>query len=77
MYALKMNRWGTAGCRERREEIVTHLQKQAEKFGWTGLLYVAARTIGSGLAFRLSLIDPIGSLVDEAIRRAEAKEAGS
>jgi hypothetical protein len=43
----------------------------AGRYGWGTVIMAACRAIYSGLAWRLSPTDPYGSLVDEAIRRAE------
>lgn len=56
-HAAKMDAWGIEGCRERREEIIGWLIAAAKDRGWVKRL---AAKIASG------------SLVDEAIRRAEA-----
>lgn len=67
-----MDEWGAAGCREHRAEIVGWLQEAREKYGWSSRLTAGLRSVTSGLVFRIRLTDPLGSLVDEAIRRAEA-----
>ena len=68
----QMNKWGPEGCRERRDEIVAWLREQQERRGWAEQISAGMRTLTTGLAFRLNLVDPLGSLVDEAIRRATA-----
>jgi hypothetical protein len=55
---VQMNRWGPAGCREHRAEIVAHLVKQS-------------KAKSTELPFGLDLADLLGELVDEAIKRAE------
>lgn len=72
--AMQMDVWGVAGCRERRSEIVGWLAEQRRSRGWGATLAAATRALVFGAAFRLSFVDPLGSLVDEAIRRAEEKE---
>lgn len=67
----KMDRWGITGCREHRGEIVMHVQEQMQNRSWRERLTAAARATASGLAFQLNPLDIPGSLVDEAIRRAE------
>lgn len=69
--ARKMDEWGVTGCREHRGEIVMHIQGQMGNRSWREKLSAAAKATASGLAFRLSPTDIPGSLVDEAIRRAE------
>lgn len=71
-WAERMNAWGPAGCRQARREIVQHMQASAVNYGWLEIGAAVARAITSGLALRLSVTDPYGSLLDEAIRLAEA-----
>lgn len=69
--AKLMNEWGDDGCRARREEIIGWLRaKVVSREDW---LCAAALAFKSGLAFRLNWLDPLPSLVDEAIRRSELK----
>lgn len=72
--ARKMDRRGPQWCRENRQEIVDHIQQQMDSRGWKEKLTAAARATASGLAFHLNPLDIPGSLVDEAIRRAEAAD---
>lgn len=74
-FAAEMDRWGVEGCRARRDEIAARLREQAKARGWKVLLSAAWSTAVSGLAFALNPLDPLGSLVDEVIRRAEEKSA--
>lgn len=67
----EMNRIGVAQCRERRDEIAGWLRDGQSQFGWAAKLGAAARSVSSGLAFKLDWTDPFQGLVDEAIRRAE------
>jgi hypothetical protein len=67
----KMNAWGPGGCRAHRAEIVEHLRTSYKEVSYTALAKAAASGILSGLALRLNPFDPLGSLVDEAIRRSE------
>lgn len=66
-----MDRLGVAGCREHRGEIVMHIQQQMQGRSWRDKLAAAAKATANGLALRLNPVDIPGSLVDEAIRRAE------
>jgi hypothetical protein len=69
--AAQMNAWGIDGCRDHREDIVEWLKEaythatwlETIRAGWRGLWVV-------------NPLEPFGSLVDEAIRRAEAKGKG-
>jgi hypothetical protein len=72
--ALQMDRWGVAGCRERRQEILDWLHRQQAQTGWWSQLKAAARAARAGLAFHLDPRDPAAGLLDEALRRAEALE---
>ena len=71
--ARGMNAWGVAGCRERRGEIVAHLRRAQARAGWVEKVKAAALAVASGLAFKLDPLDPAPGLLDEALRRAEAK----
>jgi hypothetical protein len=68
--AEQMNAWGVAGCRAARAEIVAWMEAGKDKYGWATVAKAAGLALVSGVASRLSLTDPYGSLVDEAIRRA-------
>lgn len=75
--AEQMNAWGVAGCRQARAEIVDWMREGQSRYRWGDIAAAAAKAIASGLAWRLSLSDPYGSLVDEAIRRAATWDAES
>lgn len=68
--AAQMNQWGTIGCRENRDEIIGWLKDQQQKASWSLTVTAACKALGCTW---FSILDPIGSIVDEAIRRAEAK----
>jgi hypothetical protein len=67
----KMNEWGPDGCRAHRAEIVEHLRTAYKETSYAALAKASAIGVLSGLALRLNPLDPLGSLVDEAIRRSE------
>jgi hypothetical protein len=69
---VKMNAWGIDGCREHRAEIIAHLKAAYKETSWADFATASAKAIASGLAFSINPLDPFGSLVDEAIRRAES-----
>lgn len=69
--AAQMDAWGPAACRERRDEIVGWMKEAYRRLGWLARLGGAFKALRNGLVFDVS--DPVGGLVDEAIRRAEAK----
>lgn len=70
-WAERMNAWGPDGCRLARDQIVQHMRASAKSYGWGNISKAVTKAITTGLAFRLSVTDPYGSLLDEAIRRAE------
>lgn len=83
-WAEKLNAWGVAGCRLARAEIVEHLRSERQHYGWARSIIAAARAaagVASDLAAGrrpwLNPLDPFGSLVDEAIRRAGEREGVS
>lgn len=71
--AAQMDAWGVAGCKAHRGEIVAGLRERAEKISWWQKRKAEVNAVISGLAFRVNWLDPFPSLVDESIRRAEAK----
>jgi len=78
-HARMMDELGVEGCRRDRAVVIQWINDARAEWGITGLFGMAApawHAFTSGLAFRLNPLDPVPSLVDEAIRRAEAKAAG-
>lgn len=71
--ARAMNAWGVEGCNRKRAEIVAWLTAEREARGWREKLKAAGWAVLTGLVVRVNPLDQLGSLVDEAIRRAEAK----
>lgn len=69
--AKKMKACGVDGCRIHRAEIVQAVRSRIGEVSW---LTVAAAALRAAFSFRIDLADPIGSLVDEAIRRAEQSQ---
>jgi hypothetical protein len=72
-WAERMNAWGPAGCRQQRAAIVAHMRDSARNYGWGDLAKAAAKALMTGLAWQLNPLDLYGSLLDEAIRRAESE----
>lgn len=70
-----MDSWAVQGCRENLGTIVDWMREVAAETSWLQRSVAAGRAVLSGLAFRLDMADPMPSLVREAIRRAEAKQA--
>lgn len=71
-WAERLNLWGIEGCRLARREISEHLRRSAREYGWAQLANAARLALATPLAWRLDLTDLYGSVLDEAIRRAEA-----
>jgi len=69
-WAERMNAWGPKGCQLARREIVEHMKASAKNYGWGDIAKAASKAVASGLAWKLSPLDPFGSLLDEAIRRS-------
>lgn len=79
-FARQMDAWGVTGCRQRREEIVTHLRHQLRHLDAAQLTRAAWGILGQGWAWPSpeqlleALGDPVGyilgSMLDEALRRA-------
>lgn len=67
--AYKMRVWGVDGCREHRSELVKEISSRLGDVSWFTRIAAATR---AAFTFNIDLLDPVGSLVDEAIRRAEA-----
>jgi hypothetical protein len=70
--AAEMNRLGAEGCRRDRARLVPKLQENAKRYSWGDVAKAAFSAMTTGLVWRLDLTDVYGSLLDEAIRRAEA-----
>ena len=69
--AAEMDRKGAQWCREHRDEIIGWLKEEAAKRSWRD---VAGAVLKAATGeFRPSILDPFGSLVDEAIRRSDAQ----
>lgn len=73
--AAQMDTWGVAECRNNRDTIVGWLRDGQTKWGWKDKLLAAKNAVTTGLVFTFNPLDPFPGLVDEAIRRAEQKEA--
>lgn len=71
--AAQMNRWGIAGCKEQRETIRQWMLDGMKSADWWTTTKAAVNAVRLGLM--VDPLDPAGWLVDEAIRRAEAKQA--
>jgi hypothetical protein len=74
-HAQKMNNWGTEGCKEHKEEILSWLRAEQKKRGWRDFLLAGRNALLTGLVTKVKILDPAPGLLEEAIRRAEAHEA--
>lgn len=72
--ANEMNRLGPDGCRRDRARLVGKLQTNAKRYSWGDVARAAMSAVKTGLVWQIDLMDPYGSLLDEAIRRAERKD---
>lgn len=69
--AEQMNRWGAAGCREHRAEIIAWLKESYDKASRLDVFMCGLHAMRLGVIWRLRRRDLLGSLVDLAIKRAE------
>jgi len=67
----QINTWGVEGCRKNRQAIINRIKEAAYKTWVTEQIRIGW-SISREPWFRIS--DPVGCIVDEAIRRAEHKE---
>lgn len=72
--AKQMNDWGIDGCAGHREEIVGWLAEGTANYSKLDKTLAAMLAVKAGVIFRLCWRDPLGSLVDEAVRRARLTE---
>lgn len=73
--AREMNGWGIEGCIKNKEIILTWLRSQQKKRGWLETIKAGVLAITTGLAFNIDPLDPAPGILEEALRRAEAKLA--
>lgn len=73
--AAEMNRRGAQGCRDTREEIIEWFREAERKAGWLAKWSKAPKA-ATIIPVRY-WSDPIPWLVDESIRRAEAKSSAA
>lgn len=71
--AAWMDSLKVVGCRKKRAEIITRINQNRAAWSWVEQIEIAAAIAAHAFDWHLSPLDPIGSLVDEAIRRAEAE----
>lgn len=68
---LAMNDWGVEECRRQREEILSWLRYEQSQRGW-GTFFKAA--FYAATTRFISITDPLGSILDEALRQAALEE---
>jgi hypothetical protein len=74
--SAEMNRRGVQGCRGTREEIIGWFREAESKTGWLAKWSKAPKAMTIiPVRHWPPLGDPIPWIVDESIRRAEAKQA--
>lgn len=69
----EMNSLGIDGCREQKADLLVKLNTN---YATLGLIDKLVALLYGGLPPWLSLTAPVESMLDEAIRRAEVKQAG-
>lgn len=72
-HMAEMNRNGVAWCQANRAKVMEWLAEGRKQTAWRTQLGAALRGVANGLtgSWSPNPTDPLGSLVDEAIRRAE------
>ena len=69
-----MNDLGAEGCREQKTILLKLMRKNQKKYGWHDALKAAKNVIVLGWLFKINPLDPLSSLLDEAIKLSEIKE---
>lgn len=72
--AAEMDWLGVQGCRDNRQRIVEGLKENSTKYKWTDFLMAGLLSATCSFVSKLNPLDIYGSMVDEAIRRAEENE---
>jgi hypothetical protein len=72
--AAEMDWLGVEGCRKNRQKIVEGLKENSTKYKWTDFLMAGLLSATCSFATKIKPFDVYGSLVDEAIKRAEENE---
>jgi len=67
----QMNRWGAEGCRLHRDEIVGRIAEAMFKTWLTNQITAGWVSVAIAREPWFKISDPVGSIVDEAIPRAE------
>ena len=71
-----MNDLGPEGCcqPDNRELLLKLMQKNWKRYGWFDIAQASARSILTGLAFKVNPTDPLPGLLDYAIKLAETAQ---
>jgi hypothetical protein len=72
--ASQMDFDGVDKCRERREDYLQQLKNNAAHYGWSDFIKAGFKSLISGLAFQITATDPLSSLFDLALSKAEENE---
>lgn len=72
--AAEMDWLGVEGCRRQRMMIIQGLKENSVKYKWTDLMMAGIRSATCSFVTKINPLDIFGSMVDEAIRRAEQNE---
>lgn len=67
--AAALDRHGPEWARQNRETVEGWLREAAAKAGWAAHVRGAAKAVTTGLIGRLGVVDPVGRVLDEALRR--------
>jgi orotate phosphoribosyltransferase len=71
----EMDTLGVEGCQRHRERLIHKIRESSTRVSWLSRLKAVGPAVWSGLAFVVNPFDPIPGLFDEAVRRAQEKEA--
>lgn len=71
----RMNRAGVEGCKEQRAQFLAEIKSRAKSVNFSKRLTAAWTAVQTGLCWSLNPLDPIGSLYDLAVSRAEKQDA--
>ncbi len=69
----QMNIWGASVCKEHRDKLAAELKNRSKEYSFTEKCRAALNSFG--LDFVVNPLDPFGSMVDAAIRKAEILQA--
>lgn len=73
----RMNRAGVAGCKKSRDVFLTEIKSRAKSVTFQKKLTAAWTAVKTGLCWSINPLDPIASLYDLAVSRAEKQDASA